>query len=85
MLAVGKLSPAACVAQIDDHGTGLCFGFCTDLLGQIALEKSGYLCAVLSKKGRVNIRRRGLEVKLAASHTLNSTCHHLLQHLFLRA
>ena len=85
MLGVGELAVAACIAQVDDDGAGLALGLSAHLLCQLALQQSGDLCTGVGQERQGEHQQAGAEVELAAAHTLNGTCDHLLQHLLLGA
>ena len=85
MLGVGELTVATCIAQVDDDGAGLALGLSAHLLCQLALQQSGDLCTGVGQEGQGEHQQTRAEVELAAAHTLNGTCDHLLQHLLLGA
>ena len=85
VLGVGELAVAACIAQVDDDGSGLTLGLSAHLLCQIALQQCRDLCAGVGEEGQGEHQQTGAEVELTAAHALHGAGHDLLQHLLLGA
>ena len=85
VLAVGELTEAARIAQVDDDGAGAFLRLSADLLGEVAVQQRGDLLAVVGQERQGEHQQARAEVELAAAHALGDALNDLLEHFLLGA